>query len=214
MSQKMLLEEEKSKVKLHNYNKLCRFPHLSNNKGGRVFGIPLSNIWQLTLDGERSDRSINKPSVLLNLGAWCKPVASLLISISTGLLKPRLRTLSPVTIPIKCVCHAYFSHMQLPCFLCSLQMTQWLKIIGFFSPLTPSFGLLPEVCSFQRISLQRRGQGEISPASTSFSWKATRKSLWQHTWKTYHQADGPACLCAFGGQWSRGRTYRSFLWSF
>lgn len=38
----------------------------------------------------------------------------------------------------------------------------------FFSPLTPSFGLLPEVCSFQRVSLQRRGQGEISPASTGF----------------------------------------------
>lgn len=143
MSQKMLLEEEKSKVKLHNYNKLCRFPHLLNNKGGRVFGIPLSNILQLTLDGERSDRSINKPSVLLNLGAWCKPAASLLISISTGLLKPRLWTLSPVTIPIKCVCHAYFSHMQLPCFLCSLQMTQWLKIIGFFSPSDTIFWASP-----------------------------------------------------------------------
>lgn len=35
----MLLEKEKSQVKLHNYNKLCRFPHLSNNKGVHVFGI-------------------------------------------------------------------------------------------------------------------------------------------------------------------------------
>lgn len=36
----MLLDEEKSKVKLHNYNKLCWFPHLLNNKGSCVFGIP------------------------------------------------------------------------------------------------------------------------------------------------------------------------------
>lgn len=58
-----------------------------------------------------------------------------------------------------------FPHIQLPCFLCPLQMSQCLKIIAFFS-LTLSFRLLLKSVNFNKFHCRGKGQAEINPRCT------------------------------------------------